>query len=185
MYTKGYWPKGDSGETIGIGVDIGHNSMSSLVGWGLSAAGQKALAPFVGIHGSSVPSVETANGGHPTISLTDAQHISTGVYNFISNTIAGTFNSQTTTGLTFTQLPAAAQTIIVDVAYNVGPYFPGVAPNFWGAMKSGNFSQAVTELANWMGPGRTTDRLAYDAEYLAQSINQKTTPPNLNNGVCK
>lgn len=159
----------NSGVTIGQGVDLGQFTLQQLTSWGLSAADQATLTPFIGLRGANAQAAINSLGA-PTISAADATAVTNGAYQWTYDTVAANFNANAQNGMTFQGLPAQAQTAIVDAAYPSGPYLSSSAPHFYSDITSGNWAAAVNELNHWKADGSTDARHAADAALLQQGI---------------
>ena len=172
----------NSGVTIGAGVDLGQQSASGLQGLGVAQSIIDTLNPFFGLKGQDAVNAVTAHGA-PVLSTTDATTLSDALMNQTRTTVQTNFDAASANAK-FDQLPAEAQTAIVDVAYPSGPNLASSAPNFWSDITTGNWNAAVTELQNWYGTGNTDDRHSGDGSLLQSAINQQTLPGNDTGGIC-
>jgi GH24 family phage-related lysozyme (muramidase) len=114
---------------------------------------------------------------------TDAISLSLGFVNINREAVSASFDAASTVAK-FDELPAEAQTVIVDVAYPNGPHLLSSAPSFWSQVTSGNWNGAVNELNNWFGPGSTNSRYQGDAALLQSAISASTLPGDTTGGKC-
>lgn len=182
LHTTGYALDGNkfpnSGVTIGRGVDLGTKTTSQLSSWGMSQSGIATLAPYLGYKGTAAQQILVQLGA-PVISTADALAISNSAEQQIFSSAISYYNSRNPT-VPFYQLPDAAQTVLVDIAYNLGSL--SKAPNFTGYAASGQWDKVVSELRNWTGnkPDPLTVRHNADADNIQRAINANS----LSSGSC-
>lgn len=185
IHTTGYLVAGapNGGVTIGAGVDLGSQSESGLQNIGIAQGIIDIVKPYLGLKGSVASAYVNAHG-FPTLKNTDAISLSLGLLNSTEQTVRARFDAATT-GAQFQELPADAQTVIVDVAYPNGPYLSSSAPSFWSDVTSGNWTATINELNNWYGTNNSNSRYQGDAALLQSAINAATLPSDNANGQCK
>lgn len=172
----------NSGLTISAGVDLGSRTAADLTNSGISQAGIDSLTPYLGQHGQTAQNTVNSIGHLPEISTTDAQTLFNYVYNGIEGTVSSAFNAASTTGIQFSQLPGAAQQVIMDVGF-ISPNLASAAPNFWGDVTTGNWQAAANELNNWTASG--SDSRHQDlAQELQAAIDRSELPASTSSGVC-
>lgn len=172
----------NSGVTIGAGVDLGQQSATGLQALGVAQNIIDAVSPYLGLKGQSAYDALAANG--LVLSSDDATALSAALFNHTRETVRANF-AAASLDIKFDQLPAAAQTVIVDVAYPNGPYLANSAPNFWGQIITSDWSGAEYELENWYGEGSTNDRYKADASMLDSSILDGELPSLNMYGPCR
>lgn len=176
-YTNhGVQPTSKSGLTIGNGIDLQSKDATWLANANISAASQKVLAPFAGAAPADVPGL-LSKYGSPVVPDADLALMYNKAYSEIYQHVTATYNAASTAsgfGIPFTQLPAAAQTAIMDLGYQT----PNLAkyPNFWSDITSGQWDAAINELQNWSGPGNTSPRKSELADLLQQAVNAGLLP---------
>lgn len=178
LQTTGYALNGNtfpnSGVTIGRGVDLGTKSASQLRSWGVSQLGVSTLTPYLGYKGVAAQQI-IAQRGAPVISTPDAIALSDSAEQQIFNAAITYFDSKNPI-TSFMQLPAEAQTVLLDISYNLGSL--SKAPNFTSDAAQGNWNAAVTELRNWTGnsPDPLANRHNADANLLQSAITSNKLP---------
>ncbi|MGN6481161.1 pesticin C-terminus-like muramidase [Luteibacter sp.] len=172
----------NAGVTIGAGVDLGQQSVAGLQAMGIGQAIIDIVSPYLGLKGSAA-AAKVASAGEPVLGNASAISLSLGLLNSTEHIVATQYNAATT-GIQFEQLPADAQTVIVDVAYPNGPYLSASAPGFWSSVTTGNWSAAVSELQNWYGPNNTNNRYLGDASMIQSAIATSNLPSDSSEGHC-
>ena len=145
LTTHGYIPAGgQSGVTIGVGVDLGQQAAAALAQEGVSPPLIAILKPYLGLQGQAAA---TYLNQHPlTITTTQAQALTQAVQTNLVNTIAGFYTTAAVPPSPFFQLPAGAQTAIADLAYQYGPYLNSRTPIYWSQVTQGEWGAAVQNL---------------------------------------
>jgi len=184
VHTTGYLVPGASnaGVTIGAGVDLGSQSASGLASMGVAQNIITTVTPYLGLKGAAASTAVTKNG-YPTLSQADATSLSQALLDSTRATVASRFDA-TSAVAKFDELPAEAQTVIIDVAYPNGPYLSTSAPSFWADVTSGNWSSAVDELNNWYGTNSSNPRYQGDAALLQSAITAASLPTDTSGGQC-
>ena len=163
--TTGYIPTnkktntviGQSGVTIGVGVDLGQQTAAALQAEGVSGSLITILTPYLGLQGQTAA---TYLNQHPlTITTAQAQALTQAVQTHLINTIAGFYTAAAVPPSPFFQLPAGAQTAIADLAYQYGPYLSRRTPIYWSQVTRGEWGAAVQNL-NHFGDAYPTRRQA-------------------------
>lgn len=173
----------NAGMTIGAGVDLGARTKAELTSWGMSAAGLKAVGPYLGAKNKEAhETLREMKGKYPVISEDDAKKISDGAFQSILSKTSSDYDAVQTAGASFQELPAAAQVVIMDIAYIGKP--STLAPSFWSAITSGRWSDAADELANWYANKTNDKRHLDDAKKLSDAILAKELPEK-SSGKCK
>ena len=176
---QGYVPKhnngtviGQSGVTIGVGVDLGQQTAAALAQEGVSPPLIAILKPYLGLQGQAAA---TYLNQHPlTITTTQAQALTQAVQTNLVNTIAGFYTTAAVPPSPFFQLPAGAQTVIADLAYQYGPYLNSRTPIYWSQVTQGEWGAAVQNL-NHFGDAYPSRRQA-EATQLQTAINAGQVP---------
>ena len=184
-YTNtGVQPTSASGLTIGNGVDLTYKDVNWLASAGISQAALNELSPFAHAAPSPIPSL-FAKYGHPYVSDPDLALMYTKAYSDNYHIVTSTYTAATASngfGSQFTQLPAAAQTVIMDRGYQT-PYL-STYHNFWMYITNGEWAAAAYELRNWGGPGKTSQRKSALADTLDQAITSGQLPA-ISSGKCQ
>ena len=141
---------GHSGVTIGAGIDLGGMTVSQLTGYGMPSAFVELLKPYLGLQGQAALSYLDA---HPlTIPqnlVSSLDQLQNDVEMKTINKVASLYTADASPHVNFFQLPAGAQTAIVDLAFQYGSNLAKAAPIFWGQVTHGQWSAAVTNLNNF------------------------------------
>lgn len=173
-----------SGVTVGIGVDLSRHMNSTLAAWGVRAEIRSALQPFLatapGVFGPSGSAAQSAMAryGAMTLAQSDLDVLNKGAMNDVANAVGRNYDTSPNNiiRMQFLQMPAALQTVLVDVAYRHGPNLASSAPNFWAAFSSNDFLAAKSELLNWYGPGKTEQRYMDLAGLIQGVIDIQSAP---------
>lgn len=177
-------PTNNSGLTIGYGVDLKSKSAEWLSSSGITPSLYNQLAPYAGLSGSIVDQM-LASGSPITASNSDIDLLYNKAYaeNYAQATnLYNQAEAANSLNLSFTQLPAALQTVIMDVGYQT----PQISayPNFFQDITNGQWDAAATELQNFYGAGSTTARFLDDAALIRAAISSGTIPPSTT-GPCQ
>ncbi len=119
---KAYVPlsnKSISGVTIGHGVDLGQINLKELGAMPISASLKNKLKPYIGMKQKRAESFLVKNP--LTINPTELAELDLATKNRVLIPLVKRYNQSS--GIPFTQLPSAAQTVIFSYAYQHGPYF--------------------------------------------------------------
>jgi hypothetical protein len=150
-------PIDNSGVTVGVGVDLGQQSAQGLLAMGVSQNLVSQLTPYLGQSGA--PAQAALLTTPLTLTPAQATELNTAVMSSYFNAAATSFNAANNSGFAnFAALPGAAQTVIADLWYNMGP-LPGSAPNFWNQVTNGQWQGAYSNLMNF------TNQQAHPALY--------------------
>eukprot|EP00743_Colponemidia_sp_Colp-15_P005663 GILK01006088.1.p1 GENE.GILK01006088.1~~GILK01006088.1.p1 ORF type:complete len:282 (+),score=48.28 GILK01006088.1:73-918(+) len=144
--TTGYVPSsGNSGVTIGTGVDLGQRS--SLTGLDIDQNLKAKLSPYLGKTGSAAVSYLQQ---HPlSLSLSEARSLDRAVQTPMYQALATRYNADISGGKPlFQQLPRGIQTAIYSVNYQYGNA-KVKCPKFWSAAVSQEWELAVDELRHF------------------------------------
>jgi len=152
QYTEGYVPEdsdgnpiGNSGVTIGTGVDLGQRSREELENMGLPDELIDRVEPYLGMQGEDAQDyVED----HPlNITEEEANTLDEAVHSDIQGRLEENFNRDS--DVNFNDLPEAAQTVIADVATQYGPDLAERTPNFWDAVTHQDWDRTYDELRDF------------------------------------
>lgn len=184
-YTNtGVQPTSNSGLTIGNGIDLKSKDTNWLASAGISQSALNVLSPFAHAAPSTIPSL-FATYGHPYVGDADLTLLYNKAYSENHQIVTSAYNAATANNgfaIQFNQLPAAAQTVIMDMGYQT-PYL-STYPNFWTYITNGEWAAAANELRNWSGPGQTSPRKSALADMLDQAITSGQLPA-ISSGKCQ
>lgn len=160
-------PFPNSGVTVGYGVDLSGVTVQELQTFSFSQTDINTLQPYLGLKGAQANAV----AANLVISQSLANELNVMAMDVTAATLAGNFTKAT--GTIFGSLPTAAQTAILDVAYQMGANLQASAPNFWSDITTHNWSAAVQVLDNFTLVGITgvLPRFTSDATLLQAAIN--------------
>ncbi|MGD0193181.1 MAG: pesticin C-terminus-like muramidase [Rhizomicrobium sp.] len=139
-------PDANSGVTVAHGFDLGGRSVADLRALGLPDDLVQTLTPYLGLRGQAAQDYLNA---HP-LQITGAQQqlIDTPAFNDYYNRVADNYNSASH-GTRFQDLPRAAQTAIVDLAYQYGTNLASATPHFWRQVTEGRWQDAHDNLMDF------------------------------------
>lgn len=174
--SSGYWPGGNSGVTIGIGIDLGQQSGTGLAAMGVPDRIIEQLSPYLGLHG---PAAQNYLQSHPlSLNSSDLTRLNACVTTAYFDNVGAQFNHANHSGFgNFSALPWQAQTVIADLAYNLGN-LPTAAPHFWSQVTNGQWAAAAANLNNFTNPSNTAlyQRARADGGILEQAIHSGALP---------
>jgi hypothetical protein len=142
---RGGQPIGNSGVTVGIGVDLGQRSEAELVRLGLSLALVARLKPYLGLRRADA--LQALSARPLRLSTAEAGELSGVIASDIIARVAKRYWADA--GRRFADLPPAAQTVIASVAYQYGDNLPKACPRFWRLVAGQDWTGAVAELENF------------------------------------
>jgi hypothetical protein len=145
-----------SGVTVGVGVDLGQQSVRTLTNWGVAPADIETLRPYLGRSMRGQAAVDYLNRHPLTIGDSLADTLNRGAINSTIDGVARAFNDADPT-MNFNDLPASERTVLADIAYQHGvgsltdnlkrgTSFTGGA--FWNAVVSNNRDAAANIYRN-------------------------------------
>lgn len=156
--TRGYVPHGrKSGVTIGIGIDLGQQTIQKLYNTGLSYDTVELLKPYVGLRGEKA--LETLRAHPLSLPRKVADDISSRVITYDLKKLIGYFNEEAF--VPFEELSSRQQTVVLSVVHQYG--LRG-APKFLRYAVAGDWAAVAKELRNF-GDKYTARRLK-EVEYL-------------------
>lgn len=152
FHAAGYVPRdaagnalGQSGVTIGVGIDLGGRSAQSMLNDGVPQNLVDILSPYLGLKGQSA--VDKLNQSPLSLPESQAMDISNIYVNQYSAGIASRYSSAA--GSSFSALPLNTRTAIVSVAYQYGQNLAQAAPTFWNYVTQKQWANVVNELNNF------------------------------------
>ena len=135
---------GQSGVTIGAGVDLGSKSRASFTS--LSSTLVDKLESYFGLtrNLSACAVIE-----HPlNLTLTEANTLTNAVTNDVVTEVSKRYNSDKDANtLAFASVPRGVRTAIVSVWYQFG--YPWAYPRFWSFVTKNDWDNAIKELRNF------------------------------------
>ena len=138
---------GESGVTVGAGVDLGSKSRASFAS--LSSTLVDKLEPYFGLKRNLAACAAIER----PLQLTQAEasSVTDAVKNNIDNQALERYNrDKDPSALKFASLPRGIRTAIVSVWYQFGyPDVKPTYPKFWGFVKNNDWDNAVKELRNF------------------------------------
>jgi hypothetical protein len=171
--TRGYVPMqngaplGQSGVTIGGGVDLGHWTVDQLRRRRVPEDIIAKVTPFLGHRGADA--VAVLNTLALELSHDEAERLTSIIQGDIVDALKARYTrSQPKGTLSWDYMPEPARTIITSVAFQYGPALSARTPKFWRAATSQNWSGMVTELRDF-GDSYPTRR-GIEADYLEHML---------------
>ena len=159
-----------SGVTIATGFDLGARDAGDLLALGLPSGLRASLHPYLGLTGQSAVS---ALAKQPlTITQTDADLIDRASKANALTGLVASYNASSS--VTFSSLPAQAQTVIASVAFQYGS-LAIATPTFWKHVTSQDWAAAVSELRNF--GDRYPTRRNLEADLLSPIVQQPAGTP--------
>ena len=142
---------GESGVTVGTGVDLGQTNKDTLRGMGVSNAVAYKLMPY--LEQSRAAAVDALHRLPLTLSQAAADELDEAMLNHHISKISAYYDAATDPG-TFASLPWQAQAAIVSIQYQRGVKSPRKYPNTWKAFVTQNWTDAAYRLGTgrfWTG----------------------------------
>ncbi|MBB1060038.1 pesticin C-terminus-like muramidase [Marilutibacter spongiae] len=193
LVLNGYIPRrngeilGVSGVTISTGIDLGQQSASgtrNILNNYIADEGNAGnvdvdalmskLDPYFGLQ-KEAAATELANNPL-TVTQAEAELLAEAFKYHFLNQIANKFDANNKLGMTFRQLPSAAQTVIMDFAYQYGlsDSKGNIRRTFWNHVYNGEWLQ----LAEWLnsGPDPYKSRRRREGNLLMDAINNYRIP---------
>lgn len=159
---RGYIPTqngkiiGNSGVTIGTGVDLGQQTRDGLIAMGVPATIVGCLVPYLGLRGEAA--LAKLNKVPLTLSADAIQKLDQAIIkSYIDNTVRY-FNKSKLCVRPFTSCPKEVQAVTASLAYQLG--LRGF-PRTLNYLRQGDYDQAILELedpACWNGKYMTRRR---------------------------
>jgi hypothetical protein len=138
-------PVGESGVTIGAGVDLGHQTEEGLRACGVDEALLESLKPYLGLRKEAA--LRALTDRPLELSMPEARELTGLVHDGIIGALARCYERET--GHSFYSLPSAWQTVIADLAIQYGPALAKRTPRFWGHVTGGRWGAARAELEDF------------------------------------
>ena len=143
---------GQSGVTVGSGVDLGSRTSASLRAIGVSQHITDQLEPYFGLKTdrAACAAIELPL----RLSCSDAQALTQLVKDEVVSEVQQRYEQdrdRQSDADAFTSLPRGIRTAIVDVWFQFGS-LPQAAPTFWSHVITNDWDNAVSELRDFYGP---------------------------------
>ena len=153
--SQGYVPRaadgsalGQSGVTIGAGVDLGHWSVEQLTRRGVPAGLIDKLRPYLGLRGAAA--IAAAPGLR--LSIREIDQLSRPIRRAILESLVDRYDKAAAPhGLEWRKIPVEARSVIASVAFQYGPALSrrDRAPRFWSQITRGDWQGAYRNLLNF------------------------------------
>ena len=138
-------PIGNSGATIGSGVDLGQQNERGLRNIGIPEGTISKLKPLIGQKREDAQKVLKDNPDM-TFRDTEVRQIDIAVKKDSSNTLSNEFRKRSG-GKEFASLPPQVQTVVFSIYWQRRNYlFKEGFESFWKYILSGNYTEAASEL---------------------------------------
>jgi hypothetical protein len=150
QYLTGYaLEDAKGGATIASGVDLAFLTEAKLREYGVSEDFVSDAKLYLSPNAPrGQDALDMLNKSPLTITQEDADALDKGKFTEILNIVVNSFDAAADYA-DFYQLPAGAQTVIVDVAYQYGPNLETATPNFWNQGTTGDWQGAVNNLRSF------------------------------------
>eukprot|EP01084_Bolivina_argentea_P269848 458732_1 len=159
---------GNSGVTFGVGIDLGHQSTSTLQSLGVSQTLLAQLTPFIGLTGSNAAEA-ICNSPLTNLDYNEVYDLSIAMMNKYAHEMETWYNAQKHTNTkSFDELPKGIRTVLTSIHFRWGA--TSQYPVFWNYILSNNFEEAIAELRAWYSGGQTDRRLSEEANIMAASL---------------
>ena len=137
---------GNSGVTIGAGVDLGSKSRSYPGFNSLTSSFVDKLEPYFGLQKNLAACAVIEEP--LLLSTNEATQLTNVVKEYIAENVEKRYNKDKEgKALDFSSLPRGIRTAIVSVWFQLG--FPGAYPKFWNFVKKNDWKKAIKELRNF------------------------------------
>lgn len=118
---------GQSGVTIGTGVDLGQWSIDDIIRLGLSAALTNRIKPYLLIKGCEA--IELLKSKPLTLQPSEVEELDRAIHTKIILTLINRYNRESPAD--FSTLPWQAQTVLASLAINLGPNLKRATATTW------------------------------------------------------
>ena len=139
---------GQSGVTVGSGVDLGSKTSNMLISIGVSSTIVSKLDPYYGLkkNDAACAAIEIPL----TLTCNEAQSLTDKVKDDIVTQAQQRYDQEKASdSALFDDLPRGVRTAIVDIWFQFGT--PGAYPTFWGYVRSNDWDNAIKELRDFYG----------------------------------
>ena len=142
---------GQSGVTVGSGVDLGTKTSDMLISIGVPRTIAHKLDPYYGLKANEAACAAIERP--LTLSCSEAESLTEKVQNdgVMITQVQQRYDQEKAPNSTlFDDLPRGVRTAIVDIWFQFGP--PEAYSTFWGYVKSNDWGNAIAELRDFYGP---------------------------------
>lgn len=145
--SEAYWPGASSGITIGYGVDIGQQSETGLIKWGVPQSIIDKIKDYLGVTGEAADTI-LSGLKDKTLGLSDSEikQLSDIVKKQTTENIINKYNAETK-GVTFSRIPYNTRTAIIDLYYQY--HVSDGAPKSWNFIINNDWNGFYNELMNF------------------------------------
>jgi GH24 family phage-related lysozyme (muramidase) len=137
---------GQSGVTVGCGVDLGQHGGPTLSSWGAGPELLEKLRPYIGLRGATA--VAAVKAAPLTLTAAEAAVLDAGAQRATLSDVVSRYEGQAQ-GRRFADLSPGAQTAVVSVAYQYGTRLDIRTPRFWRRALAGDEAAMVAELRSF------------------------------------
>lgn len=160
-------PLGQSGVTVGAGVDLGHWTEAQLIRRRVPRSIIERVRPFLGLRGYAALEVASDLRLTPT----EARELSRIIQGDIVDAIKDRYDRAIKPGaVRWDYLPSACKTVVTSVGFQYGPAMSRRTPTFWKHVTAQDWGAATGELRNF-GDLYPTRRNA-EADHLATILKE-------------
>ena len=146
---------GQSGVTVGSGVDLGSKTSAMLASLGVPRMIVTTLDLYFGLKRDEAACAVLERPF--TLDCSDAQTLTEAVKNHVVGELQRRYDRDQAAGSeTFADLPRGVRTAIADVWFQFGN--PSAYPAFWGHVKNNDWENVVKELRDFYGPNANPPR---------------------------
>lgn len=163
LATRGYVPRqadgtviGQSGVTIGCGVDLGQHGAPTLAAWDLPDGVIEKVRPYLGLRREAA--VKVLADAPLELSEDEAAALTAGARQMILLDVASRYDRAAAGRRRFVDLSPGAQTALVSVAYQYGARLDLRTPRFWSRAVGGDEAAMRAELESFGDAYRTRRR---------------------------
>ena len=139
-------PLGNSGVTLGAGIDLGSKTAASLLSDGVSPGLAALLGEYTALRGEQA--LNKLRQKPLNISEAQAKEITHVYFELISTNMEKRVDAVAGAGK-FRSIPYNTRTAIIDLSFQYGENLAGSVPKTWGMITSGNWKGVVQELNNF------------------------------------
>lgn len=161
-------PLGQSGVTIGSGVDLGHWSVDQLKRRRVPQHIIDQVKPYLRLRGWAA--VQKLEADPLTMSDEEAEFLTKCIQGDITEALEKRYEAaaKAAGSLRWEALPGPCKTVILSVGYQYGPMLSFRTPNFWKQVTTGQWGAAYENLMNF--GDSYTSRRRREAEVLSRVL---------------
>eukprot|EP01084_Bolivina_argentea_P111503 198914_1 len=155
---------GDSGVTLGAGIDLGKQNLETFQSLGANAETLAILQDYIE---KTQSNAAVAICRKPfTLEHSVVYDLSIALMDQYTSEVETKYEQEREEGtVPFTQLPKGVRTVLTSIHWKWGSY-----PTFWSHVISNNWQQAVQELRAWYSDGSSDRRLRSEANIIESSL---------------